>query len=357
VLNILEDIPVTPQPEIAERVKARWDSLTKPRGSLGRLEMDVIKLAQIQGTAMPRVDRRGMYVFCGDHGVTAEGVSLYPSVVTREMVKNFVRGGAAINVLCKQLEIETFIVDAGVGGPKIDGTLDRRIAEGTNNFHNGPAMSGEQARAAIESGIDLAQDAAGRFDLVGVGEMGIGNSTSASALLCVLADVSPMDAVGRGTGLDDDGVRHKREILTAALAAHQLAKTDPLSVVAAFGGFEIAMMAGFLLGAAARQLAVVVDGFISGSAVLVARAFYSDIGSHIFFAHRSAEPGHAHLLASAGAQPLLDLGLCLGEGTGAALAMGVLTSAVRLYREMATFAEASVSDAENTVKHIKERTA
>jgi nicotinate-nucleotide--dimethylbenzimidazole phosphoribosyltransferase len=288
-----------------------------------------------------------MYVFCGDHGITAEGVSLYPSVVTREMVKNFVRGGAAISVLCRQLAIETYIVDAGVAGPKIEGTLDRRIAEGTGNFYLGPAMSLGQAQAAVDSGIELAVQAAERFDLVGVGEMGIGNSTSASALLCALADVSPEDAVGRGAGLDDEGVRHKREILTAALAARTVDKTHPLSVLAAFGGFEIAMMAGFLLGAAARSLPVVIDGFISGSAFLVARAFCPHIGQHVFFAHRSAERGHESLLAAAGAKTMLDLGLCLGEGTGAALAMGVLTAAVKLYKQMATFAEASVSDAVN----------
>jgi nicotinate-nucleotide--dimethylbenzimidazole phosphoribosyltransferase len=344
VLNILEDIPKLLPAAIAQTVQERWDSLTKPRGSLGRLEADVIKLAQIQGVAKPSADRRAMYVFCGDHGITAEGVSLYPSVVTREMVKNFVRGGAAISVLCRQLDIETFIVDAGVAGPKIEGTLNRRIAEGTGNFYRGPAMSPQQAQAAIDSGIELGQQAAERFDLVGVGEMGIGNSTCASALLCVFADVSPEDAVGRGAGLDDQGVRHKCEILSAALAARTVDKDDPLAVLAAFGGFEIAMMAGFLLGAAARRLPVVVDGFISGSAFLVARAFCPYIGQHVFFAHRSAERGHESLLAATGAKPMLDLGLCLGEGTGAALAMGVLTSAVKLYKEMATFAEASVSD-------------
>ncbi len=347
MLNILKDIPDHLPVAIGQAVEERWDSLTKPRGSLGRLEADVIKLAQIQGATMPRVDRRAMYVFCGDHGITAEGVSLYPSVVTREMVKNFMRGGAAISVLCRQLDIETFIVDAGVAGPKIEGTLDRRVAEGTGNFYREPAMSLEQAQAALHSGIELAQQAAEHFDLVGVGEMGIGNSTSASALLCVLADVRPEDAVGRGAGLDDKGVRYKCRILSAALAARTVDKSDPLAVLAAFGGFEIAMMAGFLLGAAARHLPVVVDGFISGSAFLIARAFCSSIGQHVFFAHRSAERGHKSLLADAGAKPILDLGLCLGEGTGAALAMGVLTAAVKLYREMATFAEASVSDAVN----------
>ncbi len=324
VLSIVNEIRSDFPPAIAEALQARWDSLTKPRGSLGRLEGDVIRLAQIQCTDKPRVDRRGMYVFCGDHGITAEGVSLYPSVVTREMVKNFVQGGAAITVLCKQLGIATHIVDSGVAGPKIAGTLDRRIADATNNFLVGPAMSDEQALAAIESGIELAQQAAGQFDLVGVGEMGIGNSTSASALLCVFAGVRPEVAVGRGAGLDDGGVRHKREILTAALAARVVDKTDPLKVVAAFGGFEIAMMAGFLLCAAARRLPVVVDGFISGSAFLVARAFYPDMAKHCFFAHRSAERGHAALLASAGCGAAVGFGIVSGRRHWGGFGYGVV---------------------------------
>jgi nicotinate-nucleotide--dimethylbenzimidazole phosphoribosyltransferase len=285
-----------------------------------------------------------MYVFCGDHGITEEGISPYPSAVTGEMLKNFVRGGAAINVLCRRLSIKTFVVDAGVAGSKLDGALDRRIAEGTRNFLREPAMSRAQAVTAVESGIELARDAALRFDIAGVGEMGIGNSTSASALLCMFAGVQPGEAVGRGAGLDDAGVVHKREIVAAALARNHVDATDPLEVVASFGGFEIAMMAGFLLGAAAGRLPVVVDGFISGAAFLTARGFYPAIGRHVFFAHRSAEQGHECLLSAAGEEPLLDLGMRLGEGTGAALAMGILISGLSLYREMATFAEASVSE-------------
>jgi nicotinate-nucleotide--dimethylbenzimidazole phosphoribosyltransferase len=341
----LAAIPRPPEGGVAEAVRERWDSLTKPRGSLGRLEDSVVRLATIQGVTTPTVDRRAMYVFCGEHGIAEEGVSLYPSVVTREMVKNFVAGGAAINVLCRQLAIATFVVDAGVSGPKFGGTLDRRIAEGTANFLRGPAMSREQALTALQSGIALAQDAAGRFDIAGVGEMGIGNSTSASALLCVFAGATPAEAVGRGAGLDESGLVHKRKVLTAALAKHACNPADPLGAVAAFAGFEIAMMAGFILGAAAHRLPVVLDGFISGAAFLIARAFCPDIAKNLIFGHRSAEHGHGRLL-DLGEAPLLDLGMRLGEGTGAALAMGLLTSAVSLYREMATFAEASVSDTE-----------
>jgi nicotinate-nucleotide--dimethylbenzimidazole phosphoribosyltransferase len=342
----IASIPRVTAPEIAQSVRARWDSLTKPRGSLGVLEDAVVKLAEIQGSNMPSVDRRCIYVFCGDHGITEEGVSLYPSVVTREMMKNFVRGGAAISVLCKQLAMETRIVDAGVTGPKLEGVIDRRVADGTKNFLKSPAMSREEACTAVERGIDLACEAARHFDLVGLGEMGIGNSTSASAILCALTDATPDEAAGRGAGLDDAGILRKREVLKTALSIHRAEAIDPLSVISAFGGFEIAMMTGFILGAAARRVPVVIDGFISSAAFLLARAFYPMIGDHVFFGHRSAELAHQRLLDEANVLPLLDLRLCLGEGTGAALAMGILTSAVSLYRDMATFAEAAVSDIE-----------
>ena len=329
---------------IHEAVKHRWDSLTKPRGSLGRLETAVEQLAFIQHTADPRIERRALYVFCADHGITAEGVSPYPSIVTREMVKNFLAGGAAINVLCRHLDIATFIVDTGVAGDPVPGPIDRRIAPGTRNFRHEPAMSRDEAVTALENGIALAQEAATRFDIAAIGEMGIGNSTSASALLCLFTGATPDEAVGRGAGLDDAGLHHKREVLRAALQRIRRDPADPLAAAAECGGFEIVTMAGFLLGAAANRLPVVIDGFISSAAFLIARAHRPDIGSHVLFAHRSAEKGHAHLLSAAHAQPLLDLDMRLGEGTGAALAIGLLTSAVHLYREMATFAEASVSD-------------
>ena len=300
--------------QIAEAVQRRWDSLTKPRGSLGRLEGEVIRLAQIQETAMPHIERPRMYIFCGDHGVTAENVSPYPSVVTREMVVNFLRGGAAITVLCQNFGIENVIVDAGVCGPKIPGVLDCRTAQGTRNFLREPAMSETQAAESIEAGIALAHQAAHESDMVGMGEMGIGNSTSASALLCALTELAPEDAVGRGAGLNEEGIQHKRSVVAAALARHhqRIEEGDPLKLLAAFGGFEIAMMSGFLLGAATQRLPVVVDGFIAGAALLAARAFYPGIGKHVFFAHRSAELGHTPLLKAAASSPLLDLGMCLG---------------------------------------------
>jgi nicotinate-nucleotide--dimethylbenzimidazole phosphoribosyltransferase len=342
----IAEIPRGYSEEVAQAARERWDSLTKPRGSLGVVESQVVRLAKIQDRAMPAIDRQCMYVFCGDHGITAEGVSPYPSVVTREMVKNFVRGGAAINVLCRHFGIETVVVDAGVGGPKLDGVLDRRIADGTRNFLREAAMSRDQANAAVAQGIELGRDAATRFDLAGVGEMGIGNSTSASALLCALTGATPSEAAGAGAGLDGAGLLRKRDVLASALELHH-AECDGMGILAAFGGFEIAMMAGFIVGAASRRLPVMIDGFISSAAFLVARTWYENIGDSVLFGHQSAELAHARLLQKVGARPLLDLGMRLGEGTGAAMAMGVLTSGVKLYREMATFVEASVSDVKN----------
>jgi nicotinate-nucleotide--dimethylbenzimidazole phosphoribosyltransferase len=333
-------------PEITEAVGARWNSLTKPRGSLGLLEREILRLAQIQRTSWPSLDRAAVYVFCGDHGITRENVSPYPQAVTGEMMKNFVSGGAAINVLCRNGGLETLIVDAGVCGPKIDGVLDRRVAEGTRSFLGEPAMEAAQARAALESGIVLAAEAAGRFEIVGLGEMGIGNSASASALVSAFLDISPDDSVGPGAGLDDAGLSHKRRVIAQALSRYgdNLKLMDPVSILARLGGYEIAMMAGFVLGAAAHSLSVVIDGFICTAAFLVAQKICPELSQCVFFGHQSSEPGHAPVLKSFGRVPLLDLKLRLGEGTGAALAISLLRSGLQLYREMATFAQASISD-------------
>ena len=331
---------------VTEAVQARWDSLTKPRGSLGRLESEILRLAQIQATPNPSLDRPAIYVFCGDHGFTKENVSAYPQAVTREMMKNFVAGGAAINVLCRNARIDTVIVDAGVCGPNIAGVLDRRIAEGTRSFLEAPAMEHTQAYAALDAGIALAAQAAGRFDFVGVGDMGIGNSASASALVSAFLEVPAGNSVGRGAGLDDAGLDHKKRVISQALSRYgdELGRMDPIKVLALFGGFEIAMMAGFTLGAAANRLPVMIDGFICTAAFLAAHRICRNVADYVFFGHQSAEPGHVPVLEALGARPLLNLGLRLGEGTGAAMAISVLRSGLQLYREMATFAQASVSD-------------
>ncbi len=324
-------------------VRARWDSLTKPRGSLGRLEDAVVRLAEIQERNDPSADRQAIYVFCGDHGVCEEGVSAFPSIVTREMMKNFVTGGAAINVLCDSLKITTRIIDAGVSGPKIDGVADYRVGDGTRNFAIEPALSERELQTALEAGIKLAIAASELYEVVGLGEMGIGNSTAAAALLCALTGLSPEQGTGRGTGLDDAGLMRKRRVIFQALELHKIPRNEPLRILRTFGGFEIAMMAGFLLGAAANRLPSVVDGFISSASFLMAWALAPQLDRYVFFAHESAEPGHSHLLSYVGAKPLLNLGMRLGEGTGAALAMHILRTAVGLFNRMATFEEAAIS--------------
>jgi nicotinate-nucleotide--dimethylbenzimidazole phosphoribosyltransferase len=324
--------PVTP-----ETIRERWNNLTKPPGSLGQLEELVIRYAVFRGEAMPALPRKGMYIFCADHGVTAEGVSPFPSEITQLMVRNFLRGGAAINVLCRQYGIETAIVDCGVNAEPEAGVIDRQICRGTNNFAKGPAMSREQAERAIGNGIDLAREAAGRFELAGVGEMGIGNTTAASALACVFCGLDPAEAAGRGAGLDDAGVLRKARVVTAALALNALSAEDPVGALAAVGGFEIATMAGFMVGAAEARLPVMVDGFITSAAALAALAIAPATREALFFAHCSAEGAHHKMLSYMGVRPIFDLDMRLGEGSAAAIGIGVMETAIRLYREMATF--------------------
>jgi nicotinate-nucleotide--dimethylbenzimidazole phosphoribosyltransferase len=329
-------------PDIREAAEARWNSLTKPPGSLGRLEELVTTLAMQQGRTRPQLLRKSLYVFCADHGVTAEGVSAYPSEVTRQMVLNFVAGGAAINVLCRRIGIHTIIIDAGVKGEPVPGAIPHKIGEGTRNFTHEPAMSRQEAEHAIAVGKDLAISSE-PDDIRGVGEMGIGNTTAASALLCAFANMPPWDAAGPGTGLPTAAIAHKADVIAHALALHQPDARDPIGVLAQLGGYEIAMMAGFLLGSATRGIPVMMDGFISCSAALVASRIQPSVVDYLHFSHRSAEPAHARMLAELNATPLLDLSMRLGEGTGAALGISLAEHALALYDEMATFEEASVS--------------
>ena len=323
--------------DIKHAVEARWNSLTKPAGSLGRLEEIVATLAVQQGKARPELRRKSLYVFCGDHGVTAEGVSAYPSEVTRQMVLNFAAGGAAINVLCRRIGIRTVIVDAGVKGEPVPGALARKIGAGTRNFALEPAMTKQECERAMQIGAELASEP---DDIRGVGEMGIGNTTSASALLCAFTGISPREAAGPGTGLPAAGVAKKAEIIERALALHRPNAADPLAVLSQLGGYEIAMMTGFLLHSKAP---VMMDGFITCAAALVATRIDPGVADYLLYSHRSAEPGHTHMLAELKATPLLDLSMRLGEGTGAALGISLVEHALALYDEMATFEEASVS--------------
>jgi nicotinate-nucleotide--dimethylbenzimidazole phosphoribosyltransferase len=312
--------------ELEGRIRRRLDSLTKPPGSLGRLEELALQVGLIQGTDMPSVGRKAMLLFCADHGVVEEGVSPYPPEVTGQMVANFRAGGAAITVLCSQYGIEPVIVDMGVGRP-------------TRNFAREPAMSRVDAGQAMETGIAHAADG----DILGAGEMGISNSTAAAALLCAFTGMDPRDAAGQGTGLDDAGVAHKADVIARALALHRPEQMDALETLAALGGFEIAAIAGLILGAARSRRVVVLDGFISCSAALVARAMEPAALDYVVYSHRSAERGHRRMLEALGARPLFDLDMRLGEGTGAAIGISLVEASIRLFREMATFESAGVS--------------
>ena len=315
---------------------------TKPLGSLGRLETLATQLGLIQGTTHIRIADPAILVFAGDHGVVAEGVSTYPQDVTWQMVENFLGDGAAINVFARQNGCALHVVDAGVNhdfGVR-PGLLDRKLAKGTRNFATEPAMSRQQLEAALEHGMALARDLPGA--VVGFGEMGIGNTTAAAAIMHKLTGLPLEQCVGAGTGLPPDGIRRKQQVIAAAVQQHAGAD-DPLDVLATFGGFEIAMMTGAMLKAAELRKVLLIDGFIVTSALLVASRLQPAILDYCVFAHASSENGHRLMLDALGAEPLLELGLRLGEGTGSALALPLLHAAANFLNEMATFASAQVS--------------
>lgn len=293
--------------------------------------------------------KKAVLLFAGDHGVVEEKVSAYPKEVTAEMVRNFLHGGAAINVLAKQGGIDVRVIDIGVDHDfgKLPGLIDRKVARGTGNIRRGRAMSRREALSAIAVGCDLAEEEARRgTNLLGTGEMGIGNTTPSSAITALLT-ASPIEAVtGRGTGIDEPTLRLKRAVIQEALRVNRPNPDDPIDILAKVGGYEIAGIVGLLLGAAARRIPVVVDGFISTAAALIAVAVAPEVKEYLVAAHRSAESGHRIALAKLGLDPLLDLDMRLGEGTGAALGMGLVESAVRILTEMATFDEAGVSGPE-----------
>jgi nicotinate-nucleotide--dimethylbenzimidazole phosphoribosyltransferase len=322
--------------------------LTKPPGSLGRLEEIANRMAAIQATLAPVVARSRIVLFAADHGVCAEGVNLYPQAVTAQMVANFLRGGAAINALAGSAGVELEIVDAGVAYdiPMATGLVRRPIAAGTKNFCVEPAMTREEATAAMALGIEMADRAAADgCTLLGIGEMGIGNTTVASAVTAVLTGMVPARVIGRGTGADDEGMARKRSAIERAMALHGSQIHDPLELLSRLGGFEIGAMCGFCLEAAANRCAVMVDGFIASAAAALAVRFHPASRDYLFQAHLSTEPGHAPLLELIGHRPLFDLEMRLGEGTGAALAIPVVRAAVAAFTGMATFASAGVSEA------------
>jgi nicotinate-nucleotide--dimethylbenzimidazole phosphoribosyltransferase len=334
-------------PVIADAVRARWDSKTKPLGSLGDLEALAVHVAQIQGRATPAISEPHILVFAGDHGAAREGVSAYPQDVTWQMVMNFLAGGAAISVLARELGSGLTVVDAGVNHDfdSVPGLVSAKIDRGTASYLHEPAMSAEQCRKAIAAGQWLARDLPA--DCLLLGEMGIGNTASASLLMHHLSGVPLAECVGPGTGLDAAGVARKLALLQQATERHALAGSDAtaLTVLATFGGFEIAMLVGAVIGAVQARKVVLADGFIVGAAVLVAQRLVPGIERHLVFAHESAEPAHRRMLAGIGARPLLHLGMRLGEGSGAAVALPLLRLALSLLADMATFESASVSQA------------
>lgn len=327
----------------------RQARLTKPPGSLGRLEELAVRLAAMQGRDRPRLDRIHITVFAADHGVASEGVSAFPQAVTTEMVRNFARGGAAINVLARQLGARLEVMDMGTARPPgaLPGVLDRRIAAGTANFTRQPAMTAEQCEQALATGREAVQRALqeGAELFIG-GEMGIANTTAAAAVASALLDRPAADLAGPGTGLDADGVRHKARLIDSAVARYRQQLDSPMAILQTLGGFEIAALSGACLAAAQAGLPLLVDGFISSVALLVAARQQPAVLDWTLLAHRSAEPGHQRVVEALGLAPLLDLGLRLGEGSGAALAAGLLRSACALHNGMATFAEAGVSEGE-----------
>lgn len=347
--RIFETIATIPavDPSATERAWERLDSLTKPPRSLGRLEDVAARVSAIQGDVRPVLRSKTIVLMAGDHGVTAEGVSPYPTEVTMQMVANFAAGGAAINQLARHAGAEILLVDMGVATSLegIGSVVHARIADGTANMAAGPAMSREQAALAVITGIELAlRIATGGVSVIGTGEMGIGNSTAAAAVTSALTGVDPSLVVGRGTGLDDAGVLHKADVVRRALAVNSPDAGDGLDVLAKVGGFEIAGLAGVVIGAAAAGVPVVSDGYIAGAATLAALRLAPAAAPYVFASHRSAEPGHTVVLDALGLDPVLDLDMRLGEGTGAALAMSLMDAACAMMSGMATFAEAGVSD-------------
>ena len=345
MLSKLRDAIAAPVADTGASARGHLDHLTKPPGSLGRLEEIAVRLAVVRG-GPPRVERPVVFVFAADHGVVAEGVSAYPQIVTAQMVENFLAGGAAINVLARQAGARVVVADFGVAGPlpRSAGLIDCALARGTDNIARGPAMSTEQAILAIERGAALAEAAiADGADLLVTGEMGIGNTTAASATTAVVTGADPAATTGRGTGIDDGGWRHKVDVVRRALAVNRPNAADGVEVLASVGGFEIGGLAGVILAGAAHHVPVVLDGFITTAAALVAATLAPNARHALFASHRSVEPGHAIALAHLGLEPYLDLGLRLGEGTGGALFIPVARAAAAIYSEMATFKSAGVS--------------
>jgi nicotinate-nucleotide--dimethylbenzimidazole phosphoribosyltransferase len=344
------DVRVAPLDRaLAPRLQTCIDRKTKPLGALGRLEPLALQLGLIQGSLTPRLTRPHLLVCAGDHGAARAGISAYPQEVTWQMVENFLAGGAAINVLARQAGIGLVVADAGVAhefGPR-PGLVDAKVAPGTASYLDGAAMSPAQCRQAIDQGTALVRQLArDGCNVLGFGEMGIGNTAAAALITHCLTGAPLAECVGRGTGLDDAGLARKRRLLEQALDRWDGPRDEPLAVLARYGGFEIAMLAGAMLAAAEARMTLLIDGFIVTSALLVAQALQPAITDYCVFGHRGAEPGHSVQLAWLHARPLLEMELRLGEGTGAALAYPLLAAACAVLNDMASFESAGVSGRE-----------
>ena len=328
------------------QAQRKLDQLTKPQGSLGRLEWLAQQICGITRSLSPSLRQKAVITIAADHGVVEEGVSAYPQAVTAQMVLNFLRGGAGINVLARHVGARVIVADLGVAEdlPPHPELVSRKIGRGTRNFSREAAMTREHAEAAINAGIELAQRAIdGGADILGTGDMGIGNTTSSSAIAAAMTGAAVEQITGRGTGIDDATHARKCRVIREALERHRPDPTDALGVLAAVGGFEIGGIAGVILGAAAAKRPVIVDGFISGAGALIAAGLQPNVRGYMIASHLSQEPGHRILLTHLGLEPILDLNLRLGEGTGAALAMSIADAACKLLTEMATFEDAGVS--------------
>ena len=345
VMATLERIaPVSP--DLLLLAQAGLDNKTKPPGSLGRLEEFARRVAAIRGTLSPDTGKKVIFTFAADHGVTDEGVSLYPREVTRQMVYNMLAGGAGVNVLARHAGAEVRVVDVGVDYDftGAEGLIRRKVAHGTRNLAKGPAMTRDEALAALKVGIDLAgQCKAEGVALAGTGEMGIGNTTPSSAIIAAISGIPARELTHRGTGINDSALENKIRVIEQGLAFNRPDPRDPLDVLAKVGGLEIGAIAGLVLGCAANAIPVVIDGFISTAGALIASELHPNVRDYIFAAHESVEIGHRFMLERIGAAPILNLNMRLGEGTGAALAMGLIEAGVKVLKEMATFEQAGVA--------------
>ncbi len=334
-------------PDLLAQAQAKLDRKTKPLGSLGRLEEFARRFAAIAGSLEPDTRKKVIYTFAGDHGVTEEGISAFPREVTPQMVFNFLKGGAGVNVLARHSGCEVRVVDVGVDFDfgELPGLIGRKVARGTRNFARGPAMTREEALTAIRVGIGLAGEArAEGAAMLGTGEMGIGNTTPSSAIIAAISGKTVAEVTHRGTGISEEALATKVRVIEQGLAVNRPDPGDPLDVLAKVGGLEIAAIAGLVLGCAANRIPVVIDGFISTAGALIACELHPHARDYLFAAHRSVEIGHRFMLERIGAEPILDLKMRLGEGTGAALAMGLIEAGVKVLKEMATFDEAGVAE-------------